>query len=626
MDGGQGIGLIAITYIYFLIFAQFGFLKRLAELGIAAGQLKAIMGAMAAGGIAASLLASRLENYSRPGRRLQIALAGCAMGATLTLLPMNLSGALAISFLMGASLGVLTVTLVTHLKLWMGEKHPLIKVGLGVGLAYFICNYPPLFEAVPAKMAIVSAALCALGMIIAQGQPPEPGSEKAYGATGGAPTFLLALACFTALVWLDSAAFFIIQNAPALKAGTWEGTRRLWQNGGVHLLAALVSASLLQRRGLAFTLALAFSILGGACLLLADPARAALASVLYPAGVSLYSVALVAYPAFLANTGSAQARARLAGWLYAIAGWIGSGMGIGMGENLRHIPPLFVFAAAMLFFAPALWTLLRTRPRELIVLVVLFGGAAIISKCVSPAAKAGAMINQPSLVEKGRQVYLAEGCIHCHSQYVRPNSPDEMMWGPVTDVNASRAEEPPLIGNRRQGPDLANVGSRRSALWLKAHFISPGMISYHSPMPSYAYLFKDDRGDALVAYVQSLGATNLVARLTKQGAWLPPDQAAANNPDGARLVQEHCSTCHSAEGETRQTWGGSFKRLPPDFSKGPFAYAPATADVTWRRNRIAQIIKFGLPGTDMPGHEYLPDRDIAAMAGQIVKLSETKQP
>ena len=32
-EGWQGILLIAATYVYFLIFAQFGFLKRLAELG-----------------------------------------------------------------------------------------------------------------------------------------------------------------------------------------------------------------------------------------------------------------------------------------------------------------------------------------------------------------------------------------------------------------------------------------------------------------------------------------------------------------------------------------------------------------------------------------------------------------
>ena len=49
--GWRGIGLIAVTYIYFLIFAQFAFLKRLADLGIAGAHFKAVMAAMALGGI-----------------------------------------------------------------------------------------------------------------------------------------------------------------------------------------------------------------------------------------------------------------------------------------------------------------------------------------------------------------------------------------------------------------------------------------------------------------------------------------------------------------------------------------------------------------------------------------------
>lgn len=617
--GWQGTGLIAITYIYFLIFAQFGFLKRLGELGSAGEQLKAIMGAMAAGGILASLLAPRIERFNEPAWRLQLAFAGCAAGAVFTLLPLNLAGALAVSFLIGAALGVLTVTLVTHLKLWMGQSQPLLKVGAGVGLAYFICNYPALFQASPAAMAMVSAVLCLGGIAIASFTTNE---SEAIVSVGKSSSFLLALACFTALVWLDSAAFFIIQNTPALKAGTWEGARRLWQNGGVHLVAALISAALLQRRGLSLTLVVAFAFLGGACLWLADPLGAALASVAYPIGVSLYSVALVAYPAFLANPVSTPERARLAGWLYAVAGWIGSGLGIGMGENLRHIPAWFVLAA-MLLFAPMLGGFLRTRQREVLTVIVLFGGSWLLLKCISPSVKAEV---QSSLVEKGRQVYIAEGCIHCHSQYVRPGSPDEMLWGMATDVNASRVEQPPLIGNRRQGPDLAAIGNRRSPLWLKAHFISPSRLSHNSPMPAYAHLFGDDRGDALLAYVETLGATNLEARLKIQSAWHLSGQTTGDNLDGAQLVQEFCLTCHSATGAARQAWGKSFKRLPPAFASGPFAYAPATVNAEWRRTRIAEIIKFGLPGTDMPGHEYLSDVEISAMAGHIVSLAEPKRP
>ena len=76
------------------------------------------------------------------------------------------------------------------------------------------------------------------------------------------------------------------------------------------LVAALASAWLLRRRGLTTTLIAAFVILGGACFLLIDPTRAAVASFLYPAGGSLYSVAFVAYPAFLGNPASTRASAK----------------------------------------------------------------------------------------------------------------------------------------------------------------------------------------------------------------------------------------------------------------------------------------------------------------------------
>jgi cytochrome c oxidase cbb3-type subunit 2 len=45
-----------------------------------------------------------------------------------------------------------------------------------------------------------------------------------------------------------------------------------------------------------------------------------------------------------------------------------------------------------------------------------------------------------------------------------------------------------------------------------------------------------------------------------------------------------------------------------------------------RTDRLAQIAKFGVPGTDMPGHEYLSDREIASLSlwlGQ--RIGQNKQ-
>lgn len=109
-------------------------------------------------------------------------------------------------------------------------------------------------------------------------------------------------------------------------------------------------------------------------------------------------------------------------------------------------------------------------------------------------------------VALGRQVYVSEGCIHCHSQYVRPVGQDQVLWGESTSVERALAQEPVLIGNRRQGPDLANVGQRRSSGWNRLHLMEPSALVQGSRMPSYRYLFEpgDERGEALLVYLSTL--------------------------------------------------------------------------------------------------------------------------
>ncbi len=606
--GWRGVGLVAITYIYFLIFAQFAFLKRLGILGIVDEHLKAVMAAMAAGGILLSLLSPRVARCPSPRLRLNVALIICGTAAVLTLLPLGLAASMAVSFFIGAGLGLLTVTLVTHLPCWLDRRHHLLKVGVGTGVGYFVCNLPFLFNASPQLQAIASTLLCAAAMLCASRQTPGRMEERSAPAI----SFSRAIICFTALVWLDSAAFFIIQNTPVLKAGTWAGTAHLWVNGGLHLIAALAGAWLLRRRGLSIALILAFLSLASACLLLLNPGGALLASIFYPIGVSVYSVGLVAYPSLLAQAPSAADRSRRAGiragWLYAIAGWSGSAMGIGMGQNLGRVPPIFVLVAGIVIFGPQLVGIVRRRTLEVTATLAALALAFLIDRAISPAHASG---NGGSAAGRGRRVYISEGCIACHSQYVRPDTPDVLLWGPVESLDDLRRQRPPLIGNRRQGPDLANVGNRRSPLWLKAHFFNPGELSLASFMPPYAYLFQDRRGADLVAYLESLYNAS-PAQTAIQKAWRPSTPGDAS--EGAALFALHCATCHSEGGRTRRNWQAAFKRLPPDLSTGPFLHLPASDSPAGHQDRLARIVKFGLPGTDMPGHEYLSDRQVASLS------------
>ncbi len=612
-SGIQGVGLVAVTYVYFLIFAQFAFIHRLDTLGITGTHLKSVMAAMAIGGIILSLVAPRFAQFQSPARRLQCAFGAAAIAAFLTMAPLTLASAIAVSTLIGAGLGLLTVTLVTHLRQWIGDRHALLKVGFGTGLGYLLCNVPSLFTAIPQFQSAAAGLLCLIGIVLANFiLEPVSESQPALPASSSAIPFPLVVASFAALIWLDSAAFFIIQNTTALKAGTWQGSAHLWANALIHLCAAVFSAWLLSRRELPIVLAAAVGALAFACLLLLDPARAITASVFYPIGVSLYSVALVAYPSLLSPAASGAERGRQAGWIYAIAGWIGSALGIGMGQNLGHVPPAFVAAASAVVLAPLLYKVFRGRPREL----ALTGAVLLIAFVVYRIQPEAPVAASPSAVERGRLVYISEGCIHCHSQYVRPGTADVLMWGPVESIDKIHEQRPPLIGNRRQGPDLSQVGVRRSALWLKMHLYNPREVSGASIMPSFAFLFRDGRGNDLVAYLASLHASVTQQHNVDEKQWrLPADALASADPAaGPQLYSRYCATCHNTDGRTRLKWQSEFIESPAVLTGGPMLSISASKSQPAQIDHFAQIIKFGIPNSDMAGHEYLPDKDIASLS------------
>jgi hypothetical protein len=95
------------------------------------------------------------------------------------------------------------------------------------------------------------------------------------------------------------------------------------------------------------------------------------------------------------------------------------------------------------------------------------------------------------LLRRGRDIYVGEGCWHCHSQFVRPVSNESLRYGPVaqTEEYQNELQRPVLFGTRRVGPDLSREGGRRSSDWHAVHFLNPPLLSPHSPMPRYTWFF-----------------------------------------------------------------------------------------------------------------------------------------
>jgi len=66
--------------------------------------------------------------------------------------------------------------------------------------------------------------------------------------------------------------------------------------------------------------------------------------------------------------------------------------------------------------------------------------------------------------------------------------------------------------------------------------------------------------------------------------------------------------------------GGGLARSPANLKNGPFLWSAPSPD---HRLKGARIVKFGIPGTDMPGHEALNDAQILALTDYIQSLRKT---
>jgi cytochrome c oxidase cbb3-type subunit 2 len=97
--------------------------------------------------------------------------------------------------------------------------------------------------------------------------------------------------------------------------------------------------------------------------------------------------------------------------------------------------------------------------------------------------------------QKGRDIYLREGCMYCHSQQVRPEgfgADQARGWGDRGSMPGDYVyDETHQLGTMRTGPDLHDIANRQpSRDWHLAHLYQPRSVSPGSVMPAYPYLFE----------------------------------------------------------------------------------------------------------------------------------------
>lgn len=118
---------------------------------------------------------------------------------------------------------------------------------------------------------------------------------------------------------------------------------------------------------------------------------------------------------------------------------------------------------------------------------------------------------------EGRKVYIANGCVYCHSQSIRT-----VDWGSGAERIAQAgdyiADRPILLGSARTGVDLSQAGGEHPDDWHSAHFVNPRYTRPLSIMPAFAFLGAENL-KTLTQYVQSLGLKDADHRMERQRFW-----------------------------------------------------------------------------------------------------------
>lgn len=93
---------------------------------------------------------------------------------------------------------------------------------------------------------------------------------------------------------------------------------------------------------------------------------------------------------------------------------------------------------------------------------------------------------------EGRDLYIREGCVGCHSQMIRPFRSEVERYGEYAKAGEFVYDHPFLWGSKRTGPDLLRIGGKYSDNWHLNHMYDPQSTSSGSIMPAYQWLVRDE--------------------------------------------------------------------------------------------------------------------------------------
>jgi len=128
------------------------------------------------------------------------------------------------------------------------------------------------------------------------------------------------------------------------------------------------------------------------------------------------------------------------------------------------------------------------------VIVVAIGGLAEIVPLFFQKSTTEAVAGlkpYPPLQLEGRDIYIRESCMVCHSQMIRPFRAETERYGHYSVAGEFVYDRPFQWGSKRTGPDLHRVGGRYSDEWHRVHLINPRDVVPESNMPGFPWLAKN---------------------------------------------------------------------------------------------------------------------------------------
>ena len=145
---------------------------------------------------------------------------------------------------------------------------------------------------------------------------------------------------------------------------------------------------------------------------------------------------------------------------------------------------------------------------------------------------------------EGRDIYIREGCVSCHSQLVRPFRSETERYGEFSKSGEFVYDHPFLWGSKRTGPDLHREGGKYPNSWHYYHMKEPSSMSPGSIMPAYDWLYEQTLNTSMtqkkLSAMKTLGVpyddgqiTNAVSDLNRQAKEIQTQMAGEKIKIGA---------------------------------------------------------------------------------------------